>query len=202
MHQWKKWLVLLTALFLMVNMPVQSALASEKTVYEQFQKNSQQEKNLTPARTESPAASTGLYALQFIGSFLLIIALIYLLLRFISRRTKVHGAGGIFHAIGGHPLGTNRSVQILMIGDTLYILGVGESINVIRTIPPGEEQTKLLASVAQTPVDLTSQWKGKWKWKWDQDFFKRKTKQEKWNEFFIKQLKDVQSNQADRQDRS
>ncbi|MFJ5716422.1 flagellar biosynthetic protein FliO [Neobacillus sp. NPDC093127] len=204
MHHLKKWIVMLTAILLLVNVPLQTAHASEKTVYDQYKKNSQQEKNLPPAKPDTSAASTGLYALQFIGSFLLIIALIYLVLRFISRKTKLLGSGGAFHAIGGHPFGNNRSVQLLMIGDTLYILGVGESINVIRMIPPGAEQTKLLESVAETPVDISDKWKGKWKlkWKWNRDFFNRKTKEEKWNAQFIEQLKDVQSNQAHNQDRS
>lgn len=191
MQSWKKWMVFLTAFILVFHAPLTTAHASEKTVYDNFHKNSQQDKNLSPTKTETKTPSMGLYVLQFIGSFLLIIGILYVILKFVSRKTKMLNGGGVFHAIGGHSLGNHRSLQLLMVGDTLYILGVGESINLIQMIPPGEEQTKLLESVAQTQVDISEKWKGKW------DFLTRKTKQEKWDAQLTQQLKDMKSDNQD-----
>jgi flagellar protein FliO/FliZ len=193
-QQWKKWVISFAALFLVVLGPITSVHASEKTVYDQFQKNSQQEQHSSPQTVESP--SMGLSILQFIGSFLLIIGLLYFVLRFVSRRNKMLNTGGVFHTLGGHSLGNNRSVQLVMIGETLYILGVGDSIQVIRTIPPGEEQTMLLETVAREQAVAAEKWKGKW------ELFTQKTKQEKWNEILAKQLKNLKSAGSRNKDQS
>nr|WP_256988841.1 flagellar biosynthetic protein FliO [Bacillus sp. EB106-08-02-XG196] len=95
----------------------------------------------------------------------------------------MYAGGGPFHALGGHSLGNNRSLQIVMIGDTLYLLGVGEDVNLIRTIPPGDEQRRLLESVAEKPIDTVTKWGAHLK----------KTSQEKWDELLLKQLKEVKS---------
>ena len=41
-------------------------------------------------------------------------------------------------------LGNNRSVQVILVGQTIYIVGVGEDVNLIRAIPQGEEYQHLL----------------------------------------------------------
>jgi flagellar protein FliO/FliZ len=194
---WKKWIVLFTVLLIVFKMPITVVHASEKTVYDNFHKNKQQDNNLTQKQAQS-TPSMGLYVFQFIGSFLLIIGLLFFVLKYVSRKSKILQGGGVFHAIGGHSFGNHRSLQMLMIGDTLYILGVGDSVNLIRTIPPGEEQTKLLESVAVTPLDSPGKWKWEWKWK----FPARKTTEEKWSTHLIEQLKEVQSNQTHNHDQS
>lgn len=201
MHHLKKWIVLFTVLSLFIYLPLTTAHASEKTVYDQFQKNTQQDKNPSPTKTTVENPSMGLYVFQFIGSFLLIIGLLIVILKFVSRKTKMLHGGGVFHALGGHSLGNQKSVQMMMIGDTLYILGVGENINVIRTIPPGEEQTKLLESVAAAPIDISTGWMEKWNWDRLLGWIKRTTKQEKWDSQFLEQLKKIQS-KKNNQDRS
>jgi flagellar protein FliO/FliZ len=180
---WKKWIRILTISLLVSLLPLSVAKAKEGTVYEQFEKESPADQSETKAIPEPAKASVVPYALKFIGSFLLILLLLFIVLKFLSKKTKMYAGGGPFHALGGHSLGNNRSLQMVMVGDTLYLLGVGEDVNLIRTIPPGEEQRRLLESVAEKPIDTVTKWGSQLK----------KTSQEKWDEFLLKQLKEVKS---------
>jgi flagellar protein FliO/FliZ len=192
----RKWVGLVFVCLLVFIYPLSAAHATENSVYDNFQQKSDQQQKSGSASTLSkpPKASIGLYLLQFFGSFLLIIGLLYLLLRYVSRKSKTLHGGGVFHALGGHSFGNSRSMQMLMVGDTLYIVGVGDSVNLIRIIPPGEEQSKLLETVAVKPLDIS----GKRNWNWG--IFKRKTLKEKWDDLFLAQLKDIQSSQSDNKD--
>lgn len=183
MCTWKKWIRILTISLLVSLFPLSVAEAKEGTVYEQFEKETPVNQTETKASPEPVKASVVPYALKFIGSFLLILLLLFIVLKYLSKKTKMYAGGGPFHAIGGHSLGNNRSLQMVMVGDTLYLLGVGEDVNLIRTIPPGEEQRRLLESLADKPIDSVTKWGSQLK----------KTSQEKWDEFLLKQLKEVKS---------
>ncbi|RDU35889.1 hypothetical protein DRW41_14940 [Neobacillus piezotolerans] len=181
---WRKTILLLAAGLLFLLVPLSQASAKEKSIYDVLEKKSNDENNESVQINEPEETSVLPYALKFIFSFLLIIALLYFVLRYLSKKTNQFNQGGPFHGIGGHSLGNNRSVQLLMVGDTLYILGVGESINLLRMVPPGEEQKRLLEMVAEKQGDPIADWGAKLK----------KTSQEKWNELLLKQLKDGKPN--------
>jgi flagellar protein FliO/FliZ len=177
----KTWIIfLLTSIGLFLS-PLQPAVAEEGTVYEQYQKDAPKKNIQSKKQLEGTTVSIVPYIFKFIGSFILIIALLYMVLKYLSKKTKMYQAGGPFHSLGGHSLGNNRSLQMVMIGETLYIVGVGEDVNLIRTIPPGEEQTKILEAMAMKPVDSASDWGAQLK----------KTAQEKWEVLFQNQLKEL-----------
>lgn len=183
MCTWKKWIRILTISLLVSLLPLSVVEAKEGTVYEQFEKESPADQSVTKASPEPRKASVVPYALKFIGSFLLILLLLFIVLKYLSKKTKNYSGGGPFHALGGHSLGNNRSLQMVMVGDTLYLLGVGEDVNLIRAIPPSDEQKRLLQSVAEKPIDTVTKWGSQLK----------KTSQEKWDELLLKQLKQVKS---------
>jgi flagellar protein FliO/FliZ len=81
--------------------------------------------------------------LKLIGSLALIIALIYGLLRFLSKRTKTFRQSQLLENIGGVPLGPNRSVQLIKVGNRVLVVGVGESIQLLTEIDSEEEQEQL-----------------------------------------------------------
>jgi flagellar protein FliO/FliZ len=181
---WKKWIGILTVSLLMSFISLSVVQANEGTVYDQYENKSEHDQTETKQNPEPSKDSMVPYALKFIGSFLLILFLLFIVLKYLSKKTKMYPGGGPFHALGGHSLGNNRSMQMLMIGDTLYILGVAENVNLIRMIPPGEEQRRLLEAMAEKPIDTVSKWGSQLK----------KTSQEKWDELLLKQLKEVRSN--------
>jgi flagellar protein FliO/FliZ len=185
-RNWKKWIRIIMVCILMTLNSTVMVQAKEGTVYEQFENKSQQG---TPSEAEKqsvePAKESVVpYALQFIGSFLLILLLLFVVLKFLAKKSKSNAYGGPFHPLGGHSLGNNRSLQMLMIADTLYIVGVGNDVNLIRAIPPGEEQRRLLESIAEKPLDTVSKWGAQLK----------KNSHEKWNDLLIKQLNESSQN--------
>jgi flagellar protein FliO/FliZ len=83
--------------------------------------------------------------LQVLFSLGLVILLIYLLLRFLANRQLGLGENGPMRIVSSLPLGNGKLVQLVMIGDSLYVLGIGENVQLIRHIPPGDEMDLLLA---------------------------------------------------------
>ena len=83
--------------------------------------------------------------LQVVFSLGLIIVLIYLLLRFLAKKQVGNSQSGPMRVVSSLSLGSNKSLHLVMIGDSLYILGIGDSVQLIRHIPAGDEMDLLLA---------------------------------------------------------
>ncbi|MEH7336024.1 flagellar biosynthetic protein FliO [Neobacillus drentensis] len=87
--------------------------------------------------------------IKFFFSFASIIILLLLVLKFLKAKSKHIDSRGPFYTMGGHSLGGNRSLQLVMIGKTLYILGIGNEVRLLKTIESGEEQDFILQSMAE-----------------------------------------------------
>ncbi|USG67937.1 flagellar biosynthetic protein FliO [Brevibacillus ruminantium] len=86
------------------------------------------------------------YLLQVIFSLGLILVLIYGLLRFLSKRQAgMSMVQGPVKVISVTPLGNGKSVQVVMIGESLYVLGVGDNVQLLHHIPAGEEADLILS---------------------------------------------------------
>ncbi len=82
--------------------------------------------------------------IKVIVYLVLILLLIYYLFWLIKKRNK-YSRSSIFNSFGGFPLGQNKSVQVIEIGNKIYILGVGENINLIQVLE-NENDTKAIKS--------------------------------------------------------
>lgn len=182
----RKWLRFLIISLILTLVPLTNVQAKEGTVYDQFNKSSQQKEKQAEAQPPTANVSAAPYAAKFIGSFLLILVLLFLALRFLSKKsgTLTSGAPRPIQMLGGQPLGKNRSLQMVKIGDVLYILGVGEDVQLIRMIPAGEEQTRLLEGLAVKQDESFLKWGAQL----------RMTSKEKWEEMLSKTLKEVKAN--------
>jgi flagellar protein FliO/FliZ len=100
----------------------------------------------TPAANVADSTSPSLFPMfiKFIVSFGLVIVLLVLLLRFLAKKNRLLPSNGPVLPLGGHSFGNNRSLQVMLIGQTIYVVGVGEDITLIRTISQGEEYQRLL----------------------------------------------------------
>lgn len=90
----------------------------------------------TPQVPSAGSGDTGslfLSMIQLVVALAIIIALIYLLIRFLSKRTNMRG-GQAFQTLATHSLTTNRSVHVLAVGDKVYLLGVGDDVTMLDTI--------------------------------------------------------------------
>lgn len=82
---------------------------------------------------------------RIIFALLLIVALIYGMLKLLNKKNKLTRSTNLLNNLGGIPLGTNKSVQIIQIGDRLFVVGVGENIELLTEIEEQEMKEQLLA---------------------------------------------------------
>jgi flagellar protein FliO/FliZ len=156
----------------------ETKVSSEPSVYDSIHKD---EVKTTPSSSkENVRESSSIFPLflKFIFSFLLVIGLMFALLRFLSKRGTSQSNGSII-PLGGHLLGNNKSLQILLIGKTIYIVGVGDTVTLVRTLSEGEEYQHLLKSYENQADTLTPT-----------DFLKDST--QKWSSVLQKQIKKMQ----------
>lgn len=127
------------------------------------------------------------FLIKLVVSLTFIILLIFLVLKFWAQKTRGFQARGPFLVLGGCPLGTNRSIQAVMIGKTIYLLGVGENVQLIREINEGEEYQLILSSFEEQTAPASLFGSGDW--------FKKMTKksdENKWEEQFQATLEELE----------
>ncbi|MEK4030183.1 MULTISPECIES: flagellar biosynthetic protein FliO [Bacillaceae] len=109
--------------------------------------------------------------LKMIGALIFVLALIYFLLRFINQKSRSYQQTKLIHHLGGTPLGGNRSVQMVKVGDRILILGVGENIELLKEIDDEEELARFIDHYDNQmdqllqPQDIMTKMIGKWKGK-------------------------------------
>jgi flagellar protein FliO/FliZ len=100
---------------------------------------------------------------QVIFFLILIIALFFVLIKFLAKKNQYSPFGRSIRSLGGVPLGTNKSIQIVEIGHSLFVVGVGENIQMLEKIDDPEEVayvTELLTSAQTDQTSFLSM--GKW----------------------------------------
>lgn len=114
---------------------------------------------------ESTSTSTSFGFLDFlrmIAATAFVIVLLYGTLRFINKKNKLQDKGNLVTNLGGTTIGSNRSVQIIKIGNSLYVVGVGENVQLLTEITNEEEKKQILDEHNQAvervlaPADLLS----------------------------------------------
>lgn len=177
----KYFIATFTMLFILLSfLPSGSAegmtASAEPSVYDTFQKDEGSPSKADSSIKESESPSLFSLFIKFILSFALIIGLLIFLLKFLSKRNQSLQASGPILSLGGRMLGNNRSLQVVLIGQTIYIIGVGEDISLIRAIPKGEEYQHLLESYENQAESLT---------------LKMKESNEKWNSILQKNIEKI-----------
>ncbi|TLS49836.1 hypothetical protein FE782_22805 [Paenibacillus antri] len=108
-----------------------------------------------PSVTAPADFSTG----DFYGNFFqvivvlaVVIGLIVVLIRFLAARNKRWSGDRSLQVHAGVPLGQNKSMQVVEIGDAVYIVGVGDNITLLDKIDDPERAEALLASLEAKPI--------------------------------------------------
>jgi flagellar protein FliO/FliZ len=70
---------------------------------------------------------------------ILIIGLFFLIIKMVAQKNKMMMSGRSIKTIGGVSLGQNKSVQVVEIGHSLYVVGVGNNIQLISKIDDEDE---------------------------------------------------------------
>lgn len=77
-------------------------------------------------------------------ALLLVLGLIYVLLKFLKKRNKIFNQVKALENLGGISVGQNRSIQIIRIGDRLYLVGVGENVEMLQEITDEDVKQDIL----------------------------------------------------------
>lgn len=81
-----------------------------------------------------------------------------MIMRVLAKKNRMIGSGQSIRSLGGVPLGQNKSIQIVEIGHCLYLVGVGENIQLLEKIDDPDEVaflTELLTNKT-SPVQFPS----------------------------------------------
>lgn len=97
----------------------------------------------TPAVDSADSAaggtSTFLNLVKLALALVVVLGLIYVLLKFLNKRNRLFQQVRAMENIGGIALGNNKSVQIVRVGEKVYMLGVGDNVDLLTEIK--DEQT-------------------------------------------------------------
>lgn len=103
--------------------------------------------------------------LKLILALVLVLALIYFLYHFVAKRTRKFREGSTLKNIGGVSVGTNRSIQLIRLGNEVLVVGVGETVqllkeindpDVIATLTDQEEKPDLIEENVRKIVNWTA----------------------------------------------
>lgn len=82
---------------------------------------------------------------KIIFALIFVIALLYGVLRFLNSRNMKYQHSKMMQNLGGISLGAQKSVQIVKIGNALYLVGVGDNVNMLKEITDDNEKETLIA---------------------------------------------------------
>ncbi|MFC4409205.1 flagellar biosynthetic protein FliO [Chungangia koreensis] len=80
--------------------------------------------------------------LKMLFALLFVVGLLYGLLRFVNKRNLQYQKNRLIQNHGGINLGQHKSVQVLEIGSSFYLVGVGEDITLLKEITDPAEIEK------------------------------------------------------------
>ncbi|MCJ8006276.1 flagellar biosynthetic protein FliO [Lederbergia wuyishanensis] len=102
--------------------------------------------------------------LKMILALIFVIAILYFLLKFINKKSQSYQQNRLVQNLGGTPLGGNRSIQIVKVGNRLLVLGVGENVQLLKEIADEEEYENYLKQYEDQldqslqPVNMITNW--------------------------------------------
>jgi len=89
---------------------------------------------------DKPSNLTFFDYIKMIFSFLFVMGLLFLVLYWIKRNGTSFSKNELVKSIGGKSIGSNKSVQLLKIGSSIYVVGVGENVTLLKEIDEEEEK--------------------------------------------------------------
>ncbi|MGG1686911.1 flagellar biosynthetic protein FliO [Pseudalkalibacillus sp. NRS-1564] len=118
---------IMTLLSLVLVMPLNAIAAADNgSVKDWLTENGDDPADIEEQPAEVEGSNTNIFFLliKLVFYTIVVVGLIYLLIRFLSKRQQKLQHHSVFTQIGGTPLGNNKSVQMVKVGDSLYMLGL------------------------------------------------------------------------------
>ncbi|MDN4607452.1 flagellar biosynthetic protein FliO [Sporosarcina highlanderae] len=138
---------------------ISDCLGKDNDCDEEF--NSELNTKVTDTGNATKDDSFGLSLWDYVKTFfalLFVIALLFALLKFINRKNRMFNQHRLMKNIGGLSLGQNKSIQLVVIGETYFIIGVGDEVRLLKEIIDPEEikvlESYFEAEEEQSPITL------------------------------------------------
>ncbi|MET3318427.1 UNVERIFIED_ORG: flagellar protein FliO/FliZ [Peribacillus simplex] len=106
--------------------------------------------------------------LRMIFATIFVVGLLYIILKFINKKSKSYQKANSVENLGGTSLGANRSVQLVKVGGRILVVGVGENIQLLKEIDNPEEYEQLMKDYNEKmdqmiqPGEFATKLKNKW----------------------------------------
>lgn len=91
------------------------------------------------------APSLAISFLKMIIGLFFVLGLIYLILIFLRKKNKLYKHSQLLENLGGISLGQNKSLQLIRLGSKVYLVGVGERVELMTEVTEKDVIEKLLA---------------------------------------------------------
>lgn len=139
--------VFLLAIFLICLLPVVTSAddTSDKSVTDWYETEKDSGKDISNKVVEDKPAADRLQEGADVGlswwdyvktllALLFVIGLLFALLKFINRKNRMFDQHRLMTNVGGLSLGQQKSIQLVVIGQSYYLIGVGDEVRLLKEI--------------------------------------------------------------------
>ena len=142
-------IVCLILMGLILLTPVNFALAADSngTITNDYLQDRDDVTNDPNPAAEEGSAAVGLGWFDYIKmlfALILVLGLLIFVLKLINKKSANYQKNSLIRNIGGLNVGAQKSVQLLHIGEKVYIVGVGDNVQLLKEIEDREEIQTLL----------------------------------------------------------
>ena len=134
------------------NQSVKEYFEQPNSEQEQVQKDEKQSNVNEQPEVSEESKEVGLTVWDFmkmIFATLFVVALLYTVLKLVSKKGAFGQKSNTLVNLGGLTVGTNRSVQMIKVGERILVVGVGDNIQLLTEIEKGEEFDGILTDYNQ-----------------------------------------------------
>lgn len=149
-----------------MNDSVWQNLNKEEQTENNSKNNSENTENLETEENSQPNTeqtknndALSVTAFDFIKMFIalaFVLLLIYFLLKFVTKRNRLVQQGQSMINLGGTSLGQNKSIQMVKVGERVLVVGVGDSISLLKEIEDENERKELIAAFEQKQEQIVA----------------------------------------------
>ncbi|WP_162287798.1 flagellar biosynthetic protein FliO [Indiicoccus explosivorum] len=130
------------AAFLFLAAPGVSPALADESVADSLTGEPNAEIVAEPAET-SVGVSAGDY-IKMVAGLLFVLALLYGVLKIVGSKNRVFQQTQLIRNLGGIQLGNQKSVQLIKIGGSVFMIGVGEDVSLMKELDDPSEVEALL----------------------------------------------------------
>ncbi|MBO8155226.1 MAG: flagellar biosynthetic protein FliO [Bacillaceae bacterium] len=170
-------LILISIIFLFVGHTAHANAADNQNVYDLLNNGAtsgdstndspdDSDQNQNSLVSEDAKPSLLVDFLKMIIALVLVLGLIYVLLKYLQKRTRIYQQVRTLENLGGISLGNNKSVQLVRIGKKVYALGVGENITFLKEITDEETVSELFNENQEPNRSINQSFQSIWQ-KWN-----------------------------------